>query len=384
MNDRILDISDRPAYLSVRNDLLVIRFAAPPPLAPPQQGRGAGRSVSSPLPEGRGAAGPAPDASPLPEGEGGPAEREQVRVNGGEESPSRPLGAAATESAGQDDAPYVQRGKRQDEITMPLTDIAALIVSHPQATYTHAVLPGLAAAGAIFVACNEKHLPAAMLLPLVSHSTQTERFARQAALSLPTRKRLWQQIVQEQIRARARLLQERTGKDWGLTRIALQVRSGDPQNLEGRAARIYWQNLFPGQPFRRDPEAEGLNSCLNYGYAVLRAIVARALCGAGLHPSLGLHHHNRYDPFCLADDLMEPFRPLVDRVVAGLRDQQGDQAQIDKESKKVILEGLLTRFHCEGESRTLFDWMSRAASSLAAVIEGSGEKLEIPALTPST
>jgi len=362
MTERILDISDRPAYLSVRNELLVIRFPAPSPPAP--------------LPAGRGEKDSSLDSSPLPEGEGGPAERGRVRVNGGEN--------VVTESAGEHDTPYVQRGKRQDEITMPLTDIAALIVSHPQATYTHAVLPGLAAAGAIFVVCNEKHLPAAMLLPLVSHSTQTERFAAQAQLSLPARKRLWQQIVRAKLQAQARLLEERNGKDWGLVRLASEVRSGDPENLEGQAARIYWQRLFEGEDFHRDPEGEGVNACLNYGYAVLRAAVARAICGAGLHPSLGLHHHNRYDPFCLADDLMEPFRPVVDRLVAKLRDEHGSDVPLEKETKKAILEGLLGRFVAYEESRTLFDWVSRTASSLAAVTEGRDEKLEIPALTSST
>jgi CRISPR-associated protein Cas1 len=362
MSDRILDISDRPAYLSVRNDLLVIRFAPSPPQTPPQAGRGATE--------------PSSDVSPPPHEKRGPAGGDRAEADGGEDT-------AATESPPEDDAPYRHRGQpRQETHTIPLSDVAALIVSHPQASYTHAVLPALAAAGAIFVACDEKHLPAAMLLPLVTHSTQTERIGLQAALSLPTRKRLWQQIVHEQILARARLLEERTGQDWGLGPMASQVRSGDPQNLEARAARLYWQNLFPGRPFHRDPEAEGLNSYLNYGYAVLRAIVARALCGSGLHPSLGLHHHNRYDPFCLADDLMEPFRPLVDRVIAGIRDRQGDQAQLEKESKKIILEGLLGRFAYEGEARTLFDWMTRTASSLAAVIEGTGEKLEIPYLEP--
>lgn len=314
MADRILDLSDRPAYLSVNNALLVIRFGS------------AGVS-----------------RAPVGESSGVPPQPAQT-------------------------------------LTIPLDDLAAVIVSHPQATYTHAVLSGLAAAGAMFVACDEKHLPAAMLLPLVTHSTQTERFAAQAKVSLPTCKRLWQQIVQAQILARGRLLTERTGKDWGLTLVAAKVRSGDPENLEAHAARIYWQALFHGEDFRRDREAEDINRHLNYGYAVLRAIVARAICGAGLHPSLGLHHHNRYDAFCLADDLMEPFRPVVDRVVARLRDERGSEVPLDKESKKAILEGLLGRFTAENESRTLFDWTSGMASSLAAVIEGRGEKLEIPRL----
>ena len=333
MIERILDISDQPAHLSVRNALLVIRFATVTPASPPA---------------------------------------EEV---GGE-------GTTAVESSGGDDAPYVHRGKCHHEVTVPLADLAALIVSHPQVSYTHAVLSGLATAGATFIACDEKHLPAAMLLPLVSHSMQTERFAAQAQLSFPARKRIWQEIVRAKLLSQARLLEERTERDWGLGPLASRVRSGDAGNLESQAARLYWRALFGD--FHRDPEGEGINSCLNYGYAVVRAIVARALCGAGLHPSFGVHHHNRYDAFCLADDLMEPFRPLVDRVVARVRDEHGPKVVLDKESKRVILEGVLARYMAEGESRTIFDWASRAASSLVAVVEGRAEKLNLPELTPDT
>jgi CRISPR-associated protein Cas1 len=162
--------------------------------------------------------------------------------------------------------------------------------------------------------------------------------------------------------------------------LAAGVRSGDPQNLEARAARIYWKNLFGEDDFRRDPEGEGLNPVLNYGYAVLRAICARALCAAGLHPSLGIHHHNRYDAFCLADDLMEPFRPAVDRVAASLRDTRGAEPELDRETKRAVLEALLARFTANGESRTLFDWVNRTAQSLAAAIENGEKTLEIPLL----
>jgi CRISPR-associated protein Cas1 len=265
----------------------------------------------------------------------------------------------------------------------------------------------------MFIVSNEKHLPTAMMLPLSTHSTQTERFARQAAVSVPTRKRAWQQIVQAKLRAQAGLLEELRGKDWGIGLMAGKVRSGDPDNLEAQAARIYWQALFgkegtdaPGQAFRRDPEGEGINLHLNYGYAVLRAIVARALCASGLHPSLGVHHHNRYDTFCLADDLMEPFRPLVDRVVSRIHltfasanaesandvpaaapapvGTHAPTVQLNQNSKKAILEGLLVRYSAEGESRTLFDWASRSASSLTALIEGQDIRLSFPELVPDT
>jgi CRISPR-associated protein Cas1 len=301
--------------------------------------------------------------------------------------------------------------------TIPFADVAVLVTSHPQISFTQAVLSGLAAAGGMFIVSNEKHLPAAMLLPLSTHSTQTERFARQAAVPLPTRKRAWQQVVQAKLRAQARLLEETTGADQGLRQMAGRVRSGDPDNLEAQAARIYWQALFgknaSGEAFRRDPEGGGVNVHLNYGYAVLRAIVARALCASGLHPSLGVHHHNRYDTFCLADDLMEPFRPLVDRVVARLRrsalpspDEEGagrgatappsdavipaqagihaPAIQLDQNSKKAILEDLLVRYTADGESRTLFDWVSRAASSLVGLIEDREDKLNFSDLLPDT
>ena len=275
------------------------------------------------------------------------------------------------------------RFERDEPVTIPLTDIAVVIVSHPQVSYTHAVLSGLALAGALFVTCDEKHLPVSMMLPLVTHSLQTERFAAQAGLALPVRKRIWQQIARAKIQAQARVLKERTGEESGLGALASQVRSGDPANLEARAARVYWQKIFGEIEFRRDREQDGLNACLNYGYAVLRAMVARAICGAGLHPSLSLHHHNRYDAFCLADDLMEPFRPVVDRVVAKLRDIRGPNVPLDRDSKRKILEELLGRFEANGESRTLFDWIGRVAASLAVAIE-AGEagaaKLFIPEL----
>jgi len=272
------------------------------------------------------------------------------------------------------------RARGAQEQTIPLADIAVLIAAHPQISFSHAVLAGLAEAGGMFIACNPKRMPCAMLLPLDTHSTQTERFQAQASLPVPNRKRLWQQIVRAKIQAQARLLKECTEQDWGLEMLAASVRSGDPQNVEARAARIYWKNLFGEDNFRRNPEGEGLNPLLNYGYAILRAITARALCAAGLHPSLGIHHHNRYDTFCLADDLMEPFRPIVDRAVAARSECSEGDPELDRETKRVILQALMARFASDGESRTLFDWISRTAQSLAAAVESGEKKLEIPLL----
>lgn len=264
--------------------------------------------------------------------------------------------------------------------TTPIAELAALVVTHPRVQLTQSVMASIAAAGGTVVICNSHFLPAALLLPLESHFAQTERFARQAQLSEPRRKRAWQQIVQAKIRAQARLLQELHCDDGGIAALAEQVRSGDPENVEAQAARRYWPRLFGDPHFRRGRIGPDQNAHLNYGYTVLRAAVARALCAAGLHPSFGLKHRNRYDSFCLAADVMEPFRPLVDRAVA-LWVRENDPAEpLSAEAKKCLIAALQARYEAWAERRTLFDWLARTASSLARVIEGSQPAMEIPEL----
>ena len=163
--------------------------------------------------------------------------------------------------------------------------------------------------------------------------------------------------------------------------MAKRVRSGDSGNVEALAAQRYWPRLFGDPEFRRRREGDGPNPLLNYGYAVLRAAVARAICASGLHPSLGLHHGNRYDAFCLADDLMEPFRPIVDGVVAAVVAERGCQTPVDRESKIDILSVLTGRFTIKGENRTLFDWLSSTSASLARIYTGAEESLELPELS---
>ena len=268
----------------------------------------------------------------------------------------------------------------QARVIIPLADIAALVVSHPQAVMTHAVLAGLAREGGIAVICNEKRMPAAMLLPLEGHFVQGERFTLQAQASLPLRKRLWQSLAKAKIRAQGRALSDLWGDDAGLAQLALTVRSGDPSNVEAEAARRYWPALFRDPAFRRDRDAGGANSLLNYGYAVLRAIIARAVCAAGLHPSLGLHHHNRYDCFCLADDLMEPFRPLVDRAAVRYCVENGAPAEVDRAAKQALIGQLTGRFPTDTGSRQLFDIAGQMAGSLAAVFAGKRKDLALPKL----
>jgi len=266
----------------------------------------------------------------------------------------------------------------RDEVSLPFADLAVLVVSHPQVSYTQAVLAELVASGGAFVACDKRHLPVGMLLPLDAHYVQVERFAVQAQAPLPLRKRLWREIVRAKVRAQGSVLAALHGDDRGLCALAGKVRSGDPSNIEAQASRRYWPALFADPAFRRSTEAEDQNRLLNYGYAVLRAIVARAIAAAGLHPSLGLHHHNRYNSFCLADDLMEPFRPAVDKAVWELMQKGGPDLALDRETKTALIQAVTGRLTVQGQSRTTFDAASIAASSLVAVIEKRAKRLVLP------
>lgn len=264
------------------------------------------------------------------------------------------------------------------EVTTPISELAVLVLSQPQVSLTQAVVSGLAENGGSVVFMDGKHLPSAMTLPLQVHSTQTERFAAQIRASLPIRKRLWQQLVRAKIRSQGRLLKELHGMDGGLLAMAERVRSGDAGNLESQASRRYWPLLFNNPHFRRGSEGPDQNSHLNYGYAILRATVSRALCSVGLHPSFGVRHHNRYDPFCLANDVMEPFRPVIDRAVYLWVQEHDPSAPVDKQAKSALLAPFVARYQIEGESRTLFDALARVASDLSAAFLRQGEDLHIP------
>jgi CRISPR-associated protein Cas1 len=266
-----------------------------------------------------------------------------------------------------------------ERAAIPCGELAAVVIGHRQVSLTQSVLSELAKAGALLVTCDEKFQPASMVLPLDAHHAQAERFRAQAAMDAPKKKRLWQAVVRAKIRAQADVLRRTTGSDDGLVALVAKVRSGDPDNVEARAARRYWSRLFEEGRFRRRDDEDTRNHLLNYGYAVLRSITARAVCGAGLHPSFSLFHSNAANPFGLADDLMEPFRPLVDEIVHGER-----APQLSPEMKHKLIGGLLCRYEVEREERTLPDILTRLAQSLAAIVVGAREKLWIPELRPAT
>ncbi|MBI5184456.1 MAG: type II CRISPR-associated endonuclease Cas1 [Nitrospinae bacterium] len=265
--------------------------------------------------------------------------------------------------------------------SIPLEDIAALVLSCPWLSVSHAVLSEVTSAGGIIVICDQKHQPAGMVMPLDSHFTQGERFKIQAGVSKPVQKRLWQKIVAAKIKAQSRLLFKLNNEDMGLFEIAGKVSSGDFGNREAMAAQRYWKALFKNDNnFRRDRDGEDQNRLLNYGYAILRATVARAVCASGLHPALGIHHHNKYDPFCLASDLMEPYRPLVDEAVACIFEKHGKTVPLSREIKERLLLPFTQTYGVKRESLTLFSHVSKTASSLVSIYSGEGKELYLPLL----
>jgi CRISPR-associated protein Cas1 len=264
--------------------------------------------------------------------------------------------------------------------TTPISEIAVLLLAHPQISLSQAVLSRIAEAGGSVVTIDGNFLPASMLLPVQSHFIQTERFAKQMEMTLPTRKRLWQQIVRAKIRAQGELLRELYGNDHGLIAMATRVRTGDQGNLEAQAARKYWGLVFGDSKFRRGSDKADQNRHLDYGYTVLRAAVARALCAAGLHPSIGLQHRNRYDPFCLAADVMEPFRPLVDRRVCQWIAKEDAEGAFDSKTKGWMIGATTSRYILDRDERSLFDIVLRTATSLAKCIAGEARDPEIPSL----
>jgi CRISPR-associated protein Cas1 len=270
----------------------------------------------------------------------------------------------------------VRRG--EEEVgRVPLEDIGVLILDSQTLTYTHAVLAEVLGAGAVIIPCGRNHLPAGVFLPQ-TNVLQTQRIARQAAAPLPLRKSLWKQIVQAKLAGQADVLGMDHPAARAIRNMIPQVRSGDPTNIEAQAARIYWSAFLPEGAFRRDREGPSPNNLLNYGYMVLRAAVARAICGAGLHPSLGLHHHNRSDAFCLADDLVEPLRPLVDRKVLDL--WSAGKTRIDRETKTELLSLLTAEVAVADLKGPLMVALERTTASLVRCYEGQDRKLALPVL----
>ena len=224
------------------------------------------------------------------------------------------------------------------EVSKPIEDIGVIVLDHKQITITSGVLEAFLENNCAVLTCDSKSMPVGLLLPLHGNTTQNKRFRQQLDASLPLSKQLWQQTVKAKIENQAAVLKECTGEEMKCMRVwAANVRSGDPDNQEARAAAYYWKNLFRIEGFTRDRDGIPPNNLLNYGYAILRAVVARGLVASGLLPTLGIHHHNRYNAYCLADDIMEPYRPYVDRLVYDMVKQGANYAELTKDLKVRLL-----------------------------------------------
>ena len=259
---------------------------------------------------------------------------------------------------------------------MPCEDLGVLILDSPEIQLTQASLVAAADGGAAVILCGRDHHPSALLLPMFGNTTHTERLADQISANAPLKKRLWQQIVKAKLLRQAMQLAKGEPARVKLLSLREGVRSGDTDNREAQGARWYWPALFKDEKFRREREGLPPNNLLNYGYMVLRATVARAVCCAGLHPAIGLHHHHRENPFCLADDLMEPFRPMIDNRVATLH--FAGKKELDREAKEMLLGALAETVTLKGGQGPLFVAAQKTAASLCACFSGEAGELDLP------
>ncbi len=266
-------------------------------------------------------------------------------------------------------------GERRELGQVPLDDIVAVIANAHGLSYTNNLLVALAERGAPFVLCAANHNAVGMLLPVDGHHLQGKRFDAQIAASRPTVKRAWAEIVRAKLQQQAAALEAAGAPTAPLAALATRVRSGDPDNLEAQGARRYWSLLF-GDAFRRDQDGGGVNGLLNYGYTVLRACTARSVVAAGLHPTLGLHHSNEANAMRLVDDLMEPFRPVIDlKVWLLLRNGEGE---VTPDTKRALVRTLYDDLPTATGATPLMVCTQRLATSLAQVFTGERERLELP------
>lgn len=277
--------------------------------------------------------------------------------------------------------------KQSFHVTKPIEDIGMLVLEHQQITLTQGLLAALLENNAAVVTCDSHCMPTGLLLPLAGNTTQSERFASQIAASLPLKKQLWQQTIHVKIQNQASVLGKCCQAEIGCMRSwANDVRSGDAGGHEARAAAYYWQNLFADIPglerFTRGREGMPPNNLLNYGYAILRAVLARALVSSGLLPTLGIHHHNRYNAYCLADDIMEPYRPYVDQLVFLLIQEYGIDgiSELTRDLKMRLLAIPTLDVIIAGKRSPLMVAVSQTTASLYKCFAGELRKISYPVL----
>lgn len=264
--------------------------------------------------------------------------------------------------------------------TIPIEDIGVMVLDNKQITLTQGLLEKLLENNCSVITCDSSHLPVGLLLPIDGNTVQSERFRKQIDASLPLKKQLWQQTVKAKIINQAILLQKITGKKaLNMIRLAENVRSGDADNMEARAAVYYWKHVFPDiEDFYRDRNGVPPNNMLNYGYAILRAVVARALVSSGLLPTLGIHHHNRYNAYCLADDIMEPYRPYVDELVINIMNEFDDIGELTKNIKAKLLGVPVLDVKINNRRSPLMVAVQQTAVSLVRCFAGELKRIVYP------
>ncbi len=272
-----------------------------------------------------------------------------------------------------------------NEITKPIEDIGIVVLDNQQITITQGALEALIENNCAIISCDSHSMPIGLMLPLSGNSTQSERFYHQINASLPLKKQLWQQTIKAKIDNQAAVLSTCGNKETGcMKRWSIDVRSGDPDNLEGRAAAYYWKTLFSDLPnldaFTRGRDMIPPNNLLNYGYAILRAIIARSLVSSGMLPTLGIHHHNRYNAYCLADDIMEPYRPYVDELVYNIVKEIGvtEIGELTKEIKARLLSIPTIEVVINGKRSPLMVAASQTTASLYKCFSGELRNVVYP------
>ena len=270
--------------------------------------------------------------------------------------------------------------KRNSERTLPVEDLGVVVLDHKQITITHGLIEKLLDNNVAIITCDSHRMPVGLMLPLCGNTTQCERFTDQLSASEPLKKQLWQQTIKAKITNQAEVLNRyRSCNIKNMMRWANEVRSGDPDNFEGRAAAYYWSQAFPQiEGFTRDREGVAPNNLLNYGYAILRAVVARALVSSGLLPTLGIHHHNRYNAYCLADDIMEPYRPFVDQVVFEMADKGDIPEELTIEHKAQLLRIPDMDVMINGRMSPLMLAVAQTTASLYQCFDGNTRKIKYP------
>ena len=272
--------------------------------------------------------------------------------------------------------------KKEAKATVPIEDVGIVILDHKQVTITQALMEALLANNVVLITCDSTHHPTGLMMPLSGNTIQTERFRAQIEASEPLKKQLWAQTVAQKIKNQSRSLDARGIDSAYLLPLYKNVKSGDADNAEATAAAYYWSRFLPDVAgFRRHREGDPPNHYLNYGYAILRATMARSIVAAGLMPTLGIHHHNRYNAYCLADDLMEPYRPLVDLVVCGIIKDYGIKKELDSNIRTELLKIPAIDVMLHGEKSPLMNATQRTALSMVKCCDGGQKKLLYPEMT---